>query len=64
MSLQNPHGISYPNRLRKNVMMVRIFNGYLSETQDEAMEKYIKVETKEKAMGHVKRFLRGIGKKK
>ena len=32
VDLRNAHGISYPNRLRKNVLMVRIFNGNLSET--------------------------------
>ena len=37
------HGISYPNRLRKNVMMVRIFNGYLCETKDEAADKLMQV---------------------
>ena len=49
LDTRNNNGISYPNRLRKNVMMIRVFNGYLSETQDEAMEKFIKVEMQQKA---------------
>lgn len=57
------HGISYPSRIRKNVMMVRVFNGYLSETQDEALDLYKKKEIKAKAIGTVKMLFSNVGRK-
>ena len=64
LDFRNAHGISYPNRLRKNVMMVRVFNGYLSETKDEAMDRMMKVEIQDKAYRHVKSFIKGISSKR
>lgn len=53
---RNEFGISYPARLRNNVMMVRRFNGYLSETQDEAMEAFNKRQIRQSAMNIVKKL--------
>ena len=42
-------GIMYPNKLKKDLFYVRVFNGNLSETKDDAFNHY-KQEEERKAM--------------
>jgi hypothetical protein len=38
----NEHGVGYSNKQRKNVFELRVFNGKLNETQDEAVSTFKK----------------------